>query len=184
MQEQDLIARAKRGDPQAFETLIRPYLALISRIAGGILRDPDDTDDAAQDAVIRIWQKLASYSEGRGSSFRAWIGRIAANTAFSHLRLRTRGRSVVERALREAQSARTPEPAARLMVHEETDVLPPTFRAVLVLHATGHTYREIAARLVIPCGTVMSRLHRSRKQLARRTALAEARAFLFRLANR
>src|SRR5215204_3184745 len=54
----DLVLRARSGDPEAFETLIRAAGDHLLAVARKILRDPDAAEDALQQAVIRAWRRL------------------------------------------------------------------------------------------------------------------------------
>ena len=62
MQEESrLIARARRGDPDAFERLVAPYERKIYALSLRMMGDPEDARDAAQDAMLRIWRALPDY---------------------------------------------------------------------------------------------------------------------------
>jgi RNA polymerase sigma-70 factor (ECF subfamily) len=90
--EAALVARARAGDREAQDALVRRYLADVYRIAYRLLGEEDLAQDAAQDAMVNAIRGLDRF---RGeSSFRTWVLRIAANSAKSHARRRWRKREV------------------------------------------------------------------------------------------
>lgn len=69
--EQELIARAKRGEVEAFEDLLRPTITTAHRYATAFLHDPDVAEDAVQEACMRAWRKLNHLQAGR--PFKPWF---------------------------------------------------------------------------------------------------------------
>ena len=86
--EQDLLGAALAGDETAFERLVEPYRrelhAHCYRMLGGL----HDTEDALQDALLRVWRGLSSFEDRGGNAFRAWLYRIATNTSLDLLERR------------------------------------------------------------------------------------------------
>lgn len=77
MEEQELVARAQKGDSAAVEMLLQKSSDLVYRLAVKMLGDPDDAQDASQEILLRISKALASF---RGeSAFRTWVYRVASN---------------------------------------------------------------------------------------------------------
>ena len=74
-----LVARLRAGETSAFELLMRRHNQRLYRLARSILRDPDDAQDAVQEAYVRAYFKLDSYVEG--GNFGAWLSRITMNEA-------------------------------------------------------------------------------------------------------
>src|SRR2546428_7924844 len=90
--EPALVARVLAGDRAAFGTLAERYAGVARRVARAVLSDPDDADDAAQDALLSALVKLDQYDPRR--PFGPWLLRIVANAATDRPRRRTvrRGR--------------------------------------------------------------------------------------------
>lgn len=169
----DLAQRAARGDPEAFGALVERWAPAVRRVARAALGDPDEADDAAQDAFLSAWTNVGSYDPTR--PFGPWILRIAANRALD------RGRKRKVRAaepLMEDQAGTTAGPdreTERSMLRERLDValaeLPPRQRvAVTMFDAEGYSHGEIAEVLGVPEGTVRSDVFHARRAL--RGALA------------
>lgn len=79
-----LVDRARNGDPEAMDELVRRHHASAFRVAVGILRDEDAAADVAQDAFLKAFKGLGGF---RGdAAFRTWLLTITANEARGHLR--------------------------------------------------------------------------------------------------
>src|SRR3989454_4029868 len=85
--EAALVARALAGDRAAFGVLAERYAAPARRVARAVLDDPDDADDAAQDALLAALVKLQQYDPRR--PFGPWLMRIVANAATDRRRRRS-----------------------------------------------------------------------------------------------
>ena len=82
------ISRAKAGDAQAFERLMTPYENKVYALCLRMMGNAHDGEDAAQEAMLRIWQKLPQY---RGESgFSTWVYRVTASACTDALRKRAR----------------------------------------------------------------------------------------------
>ena len=169
--ESFLIARARRGDPGAFEEIVRLYQRRVYAVALRIVRAHDVADDVTQEAFLRAWRSLERFELGR--PFGPWVCRIAANLAVNHVRSPRAREEGLPDAHAETQ-AREPGPLGQLLDAEGArvleaalDQLPQDQRAVLVLRAVEElSYAEIAEALALSPGTVMSRLFRARERLA------------------
>src|ERR1051325_7311283 len=91
-----LIERAQAGDTLAYEALMRRHRSAAYRVALSIMRDSDDAEDATQDACIKAYYALASFSSG--APFRPWLMQIAANEARNRLRSKQRRARTAQRA--------------------------------------------------------------------------------------
>ncbi len=139
------------------------------RLAG----DPTTAEDIVQDTVERALKFAAQYE--RGTNLRAWVYQILFSVFVTRYRRCRREKNAL-RSLASDPCAWTtperfasPETGASLTptTKNKLAALPETFRAVLELVDLDElTYREAAAELGVPVGTVMSRLHRGRKLLA------------------
>src|SRR5437016_14016012 len=85
--EAALVARARAGDRAAFGVLVERFAAPARRVARAVLDDPDDADDAAQDALLAALVKLHQYDPRR--PFGPWLMRIVSNAATDRRRRRT-----------------------------------------------------------------------------------------------
>jgi RNA polymerase sigma-70 factor, ECF subfamily len=170
-----LLARARKGDLEAFEEVVRRYQRRVYGVALRIVRAHDLADDVAQEAFVRAWRSLDRFDLGR--PFGPWICRIAANLAVNHVRSPRAREEGLPDGHAETPSA-DPGPLgavldaeAKRVLDEAVAGLGPEQRAVFVLRAVEEmSYEEIAEALGISQGTVMSRLFRARERLARALA--------------
>jgi RNA polymerase sigma-70 factor (ECF subfamily) len=166
--EQSLVAQAQCGDRAAFGELVRHHQEGVINIVYRMCGDPQLAEDAAQEAFIRAWQHLPGYQPR--SPFRNWLYRIATNVALDTLRCE-RETVQLEAVQLHSPSAGPESSYDRIERSEQVRAavlaLPAASRAVLVLREyEGLSYKEIAATLGIPIGTVMSRLNYARGCLA------------------
>lgn len=169
--DQTLAASALQGDRQAFTELVNRHREEVFRFVYRICGDAQSADEAAQEAFIRAWQKLASYKPQY--PFRNWIFSIAAHAAQDEFRKEPQ---TVSLEAVEISDGKLPEAEAE--AHERASMirnavldLPSASRAVLVLREyEGLSYQEISSVLAIPAGTVMSRLSYARSLLREKLA--------------
>ena len=157
------IDRARAGEEAAFRWLLARYRQRVVRLAAHILRDPEEAEDAAQEAFIRAFRRLGSY---RGEArFFTWLCRIVVRTCLDRQRLARWNRERHAGAEAPGPPADADQPDLRLLVEALLDRLTPRLRAALVLRELeGMEYAEIAGALRIPVGTVRSRLNAARAQ--------------------
>ena len=148
--------------------LIDDHTDAVFRLAYGILRDRQLTEDAVQETMLRAWTSLDRF---RGdSSERTWILRIAHNTAIDSLR-RRRDLATPPHEMPEVQDRRDPADRAAGMdtlsaVGRALAALDETSRSIVVLREVeGMSYQEIADALDVPVPTVKTRLLRARRAL-------------------
>ena len=164
----DLARRAATGDPDAFGTLVERWAPAVRRVTRAALGDPDEADDAAQDAFLSAWTNIRSYDPER--PFGPWILRIATNRAFDRgrrMKIRKSDPLPEDRASPTAGPDRETE---RTLLRERLDValtgLPPRQRvAVTMFDAEGYSHGEIAEVLGVPEGTVRSDVFHARRAL-------------------
>lgn len=173
--ESDLIARAQRGDLDAFNGLILIHQDALFNIALRTLGDEDRAADAVQDALISAFRSLHTF---HGGSFRAWLARTVVNKCYDEYRRASRHPSIPLTPIVDGEEVeeglwlRDPSPSLedRFDDSELNDALqtclkslPFPARAVLALvDVEGLSYEDAAAALRIPVGTVKSRLARAR----------------------
>ncbi|MGH7111243.1 MAG: RNA polymerase sigma factor [Stellaceae bacterium] len=167
-EEAVLVARLRRGEPDAARALMQRHNRALWRIARGILRNDADAEDVVQDAYLRAFTCIGDF---RGeASLGSWLGRIVVNEA-----LRRLGRRRPTGDLAEVDGVRSPVPspeeaAARVelrrMVERAIDALPRPFRIVFMLRNVEQaSVAETASALGIPEATVKTRLHRANRML-------------------
>lgn len=165
--ERNVLARARAGDLDAFESLVRTHQDHIYNLAYRITGNHEDASDAAQDAFVRAFQALARFRED--AAFSTWIYRIATNAALDLVRRRPAAPPV---ELPEHHPAPDdPErDAARHEIGRRVQAalanVPTEFRAAVVLRdLQGLSYEDVARILKVPLGTVRSRISRGREAL-------------------
>jgi len=165
----DLVGRARDGDRDAFEQLVRRHLSAAIAVALAILNDSDDARDVAQDALVTSLTQLDDLT--RGEAFRGWLLRIVRNRALDRRRSATRFPKVDAAAadLVEARDGPDGEAARgelRERLHAAMATLPEVEREVLLLHdLEGWKHREIGEKLGMLEGTVRHTLFRARKRM-------------------
>ena len=151
--------RARRGDLDAFEELVRGHQADVYRLALQLVRDPATAEDVTQEAFVHAFRSLGRF---RGSSkFSTWLFRITRNCAIDAIRRRERRRTYEQAAL--APDIPVQEPSLRAALEEAIGDLPPDLREPFVLiEVLGLSYAEASAVLGTASGTLKSRMHRAR----------------------
>ncbi len=145
-------------------------------------RNPSDAEDLVQETYLKAYRGFGSFEQG--TNLKAWLYRILTNTFINRYRAAKRRPDETDLddvedfylyrrlgGLEEARAGRSAEDElmdlfSEAEVKAAVDALPEQFRmAVLLADVEGFSYKEIASILDIPIGTVMSRLHRGRKNL-------------------
>ncbi len=133
------------------------------RLAGLILGDRHEAEDATQDALLRAWRSSASLRDSR--TFQAWFDRILLNVCRDRLRWRGRVRPIaMDEGVAGIGAERDPFRAIfdRDEVFRAMATLDDDLRIVIVLHYWSDlTLEAVALRVGWPIGTVKSRLHRA-----------------------
>lgn len=150
-----------------FVGLVKPELPGAYRIAGYLLRDAAEAEDAAQEAVARAWESWAKLRDRQ--RFGAWFGRIVANVCRDRLRQR-RGAPVLEINETIAADIHARDAFRDALARDEVGrlvrTLPPDQQMVVALRFWRDLrLDEIAERLDLPLGTVKSRLHYAMRAL-------------------
>src|SRR5262245_14258361 len=85
---EDVLAKARSGDPAAFRVIVEGYSRDVFRLAFRITGNEEDAEDAVQETFIRAYRKLEGF-EAR-ANFGTWLYRVTANTSIDVLRRRKR----------------------------------------------------------------------------------------------
>lgn len=178
--EQDLIARASRGDEAAVRIIVRQNNRRLFRVARSILKDDWEAEDAVQEAYVRAFSRLAEF-EGR-SALSTWLTRIVVNEALGRLRRRRSAADFAEVEHSDnGQLVPFPLAAPQLdperamaqsqlntVLEKAIDALPDVYRVVLVARVIEEMSVEETAQLYdLEPATVKTRLHRARALLRR-----------------
>ncbi len=177
-EERLLLVRLRRGEPDAFETLVRTYQDRLFDFCVRMLGDREEANDLVQDVFVSAHQNLSRFREDAKLS--TWLFRIGKNHCINRLKyLKRRGRGRSEEYGEQSESAlvehlgAAPGPDAALeSAREQARVqwaisqLEPDARMLVALRdIEGLSYEEIVDITELPLGTVKSRLHRAREKL-------------------
>jgi RNA polymerase sigma-70 factor (ECF subfamily) len=171
--DQEIVARVRSGDGEAFAKLVLKYQSRVLTLATRILDNRSEAEDIAQDIFVKVFQSLHDF---RGDSrFSTWLYRITVNHCLNHIRRRTRQQQslVVTEPEDWVKESRTNNPHKTLeqkerwaLVQAKLQVLSLEHRTIILLRDfEGLSYEEIGAVLQLESGTVKSRLHRARMEL-------------------
>ena len=149
------------GEAAAFVSLVQREIPGAYRLAGFLLHDQTEAEDATQDALEKAWQAWPRLKTT--DRFGAWFDRIVANVCYDRLRGRGRVRELeLDEGFAALPAARDPfrEALARDEIGQLVRTLPADQQIVVGLrYWRDLSVEEIAERLKLPAGTVKSRLH-------------------------
>lgn len=174
-----LVGWAQHGDTEAFEQLVFRHRDKIYARAMLMMRNEEEALDLSQEAWVKAWQRLHQFQGD--SSFATWMTRIVINLCLDQIRRQKKTRSEsIEQLEEDAGGVERQMPVEtvnpteglektelRRRIDEAMSKLTDAHRAVLIMHEfDGLQYKEIADRIGISIGTVMSRLFYARRRLA------------------
>jgi len=168
MDDRKTIERCNAGQTEAFGDLVRQYQSQAIGHALALLGNLPDALDAVQDSFVAAYQALGRFDASH--RFYPWFYTILRNRCYKVLTSPARRPATdideVQLLAPSADEALGDEAAAVQRVLQE---LTPEDRELLVLkHVDGLTYDELAQRLGVPAGTVMSRLYHARRRFRER----------------
>jgi len=175
-EEQQLLDRARSGDMEAFEAIVRANEAAVYRLALSKLGSREDAEDASQEVFLKAYTALNGF---RGDSrISVWLYRIASNVCLDFLRRR---RDTVSLSAEDENGepleldlpdnrfdpvSLTERKDLNERISTAIDALPPDAREILLLRVVAEqSYDDIAESLQLDIGTVKSRIFRARKKL-------------------
>jgi RNA polymerase sigma-70 factor (ECF subfamily) len=174
--EQRLLESVRRGDRDAFGTLVQGYLPRALSLATRILRNREDAEDLVQDAFLSALKHIDTFEPSR--PFWPWLSRIIVNRGFDMTAARTirstemLGEDVADRSSSPANDAERSDLLAHVKL--AMSALPPRRRLVVELfELEGFSVAEISEMIESTPATVRWHLHIARRQL--RHALAHIR---------
>lgn len=167
MDERELIARVRAGDPSAERALYDAHVDRVYRVAYRLAGDDELARDFTQETFIRAFARLDGF---RGdSALSTWLHSIAMSVALNGLRKMKRFRrreADLEEADGVVATRRVSEPDLKRRLAHAIDALPEGYRTVFLLHdVEGYTHEEIAAALDVETGTSKAQLSRARAKL-------------------
>jgi len=172
--ETQLIARAQRGDEEAFAALFEAHKRRVYSLCLRMLGNPTEAEDLTQEAFLQLFRKIATF---RGeSAFSTWLHRLSVNVVLMHLRKK----GLNQISLDETENSQG-EPIKRdygdddrrlvgsidrIGLNRAIEELPPGYRTVFILHdVEGYEHNEIADIMNCSIGNSKSQLHKARLKL-------------------
>ena len=171
-----LIARARTGEMEAFESLMAKYANLVGSIAYNIIGDVHVAGDITQEAFLKVYRNLANLEDPR--RFKGWLCSIVRTTCVDWLRKERIKPCSLERIAEEGlepegeflgtvfkQTSTELEELREKILHI-VNALPRIYQQIILLrHLRKMTYREMSDFLGLPIATIESRLYRARLML-------------------
>ena len=162
-----LLARFRRGDEAAFESLYRRQERRIYALALRLSQRPEEAADLTQEVFVKAWEGRSKFESFE--HFTRWLRRVVVNDWLNGVRRKR----PLELDAREEDGAEPEIPApplrdspARIDLERAIAALSPRLRAVLVLFDVyGHNHDEIAGMLEMTPGAAKVQLHRARRKL-------------------
>lgn len=168
----ELLRRYRLGEARAFDEIVDRYERRVWAVAIRMVSHPEDARDVSQDVFLSAMRALRTFREE--SQLSTWFHRVTVNASLDLLRKRKRGGTRPLEEVRERASA-DPGPESHAVassraeeVQRALQQISEEHRAVLVLHDLQDLdYAEVSEALKIPLGTVKSRIHRARLEMAK-----------------
>jgi RNA polymerase sigma-70 factor, ECF subfamily len=175
-----LVSSVSTASKSSFAAEVMPHEGILFGLARRLCRSTDGAHDLVQETFIKAWRAWASFEPG--TNCRAWLCRILTNTFINQHRRKVREHDILEgKDALSAEHELVHIPSKQSSLDPQTfhankelssttlralRALPVHFRQVVVLSDIEElSYKEIAARVGVPVGTVMSRLFRGRRLL-------------------
>lgn len=178
--DEALLHKIRQGDAQAFDVLYARHGTDVYRFAYGMCGTSQLAEDCAQEVFMNVWRDSSGFRAGNGS-VRAWLLGIARHKMIDRFRQQSRYELGLDPAVLADHGVTVDQDAGRgehvERVRRAILALPVRYREVIVLCELEElSYAEAAQLIDCPVGTVRSRLHRAREQLATKLRPAAAAA--------
>ena len=162
MDDATAIEKCRKGESEAFRHLVQRYQRQAIGHAVAIVGNREDALDALQDAFVDAFKAINSFDSSR--SFYPWFYVLLRNRCYKTAAKRREMSSVDDLEILAPQTGLSSE--ERFALEKALSELSREFREVVTLkYLDGLSYDELAERLQIPKGTVMSRLFYARRQM-------------------
>jgi RNA polymerase sigma-70 factor (ECF subfamily) len=162
MDDEIAIEKCRNGEQEAFRHLVERYQKQAVGHATAILGSRDDALDAAQEAFIDAFRALKNFDNSR--PFYPWFYVLLRNRCFKLVARKRELESIDETVIVASNSAAQSEDI--LVLENALRALDMEDREIITMkYLDGLSYNELAERLQIPKGTVMSRLFHARRKL-------------------
>ena len=177
-QDRVLVEQALGGDQRAYQRLVEKYQEALTRHVGRMMRDKGEVADLVQEAFIKAFASLTSYSADY--AFSTWLYKIATNHTIDYLRKKKLPTFSIDKPLQTKDGElqmELPDTTWRpdkhvvadqrnALIAEAIDQLPEKYHRVIVMrHQEELSYEEIAEQLDLPLGTVKAHIFRARALL-------------------
>lgn len=167
IQDEALIAKARKGDEHAFRLLIEKYRDYLFKTVYSIIRNEKDAEDVTQEVFVRIYFSLPRY---QSQGFKTWMTRIAVNYAIDVKRKMQRQREEVMESI-EAEADERVEVSVmkkeeRERIRQRLEEIPLNYRDVIYAYYIDEkSYQQIAKEQNVEVKTVETKLYRARSWL-------------------
>jgi RNA polymerase sigma-70 factor (ECF subfamily) len=161
--DEELIKAIRGGETKAYEVLVRRHTARIFALCLGILGNVSDSEDVAQETLVKALNKIQTLQDR--SQFSGWISQIARNLCLDLLRSRKRHREL----LNQNRDMIHPKTGDYSKLREALEELPEEHRLPLMLfYFDGQNTENLARALNLSRSGACTRLSRARKALRRK----------------
>ncbi|MEO0558832.1 MAG: sigma-70 family RNA polymerase sigma factor [Bacteroidota bacterium] len=177
-EDRALVVSALDGDQRSYEALVNKYQIALVRHVGKMVRDSQEVDDLVQEAFVKAFGSLQSYSPAY--AFSTWLYRIATNHTIDYIRKKKLSTVSIDKPLQTGDgelkmdlpdTTYRPDKAIvtdqrNAILRDAIEQLPEKYHRVIVMrHQEEKTYDEIAEALDLPLGTVKAHIFRARALL-------------------
>ena len=173
---ESLIQRCLQGDQAAWELLVRQHRRKVFNVAYKFVGTHDGAEDLTQEIFLRVFKSLQTFD--RRANFQTWLISVSRNLCIDHYRSVRKEREAIDTNVDAGDLSPASDDAGPIAALEQRDRvallrqalggLPESLRtAVMMRDLQELSYQEIASRLLLPEGTIKSRINRGRAELAR-----------------